>query len=71
LEVEGTEAFFDDLHLIPVLMDAVGLPDGNWQFAVCAIDDTGNFSDPFQAQKWTFLRLKFTPPVPVPAGDLD
>jgi len=71
LEVSAAEAFFRDLHIIPTLTSTVGLPDGNWQFAVCAIDIFGNFSDPHQSLTWERVKIKFTPPHSPKAGDVD
>jgi hypothetical protein len=71
LEVTATEAFFRDLHIIPTLTSTVGLPDGIWQFAVCAIDTAGNYSDPHQSFELERVKIKLTPPHPPKTGDLD
>ena len=67
-EVADLFVFLKDLPIVPVLTDSVGvgLPDGNWQFAICSFDKTGNFSDPHQSIPLKNVKIKFTPPV-VPA----
>jgi hypothetical protein len=44
-----------------VLTDGV-IAEGDWQFAVCAQDDAGNFSDPYQNAAWVNVPLDITAP---------
>ena len=69
-DVTTTEAQLGFLPIIPILTESVGVPDGNWQFAVCAIDTSGNFSDPHQSIEWTSVKIKLTPPHPPKGGDV-
>jgi hypothetical protein len=46
------------------------MPDGNWQFAVCTMDEAQNFSDPYQHPGWQNVPLDQTPPGPVSGGGL-
>lgn len=36
--------------------------EGNWSFAVVAVDDAGNTSDPHQSPAWVEVPLDVTPP---------
>jgi len=47
------------------------LPEGNYQFAVCARDDAGNFSDPYQHPAWSNVPLDVTPPGAPSGGGID
>jgi len=47
------------------------LPEGDYQFAVCARDDAGNWSDPYQHPAWVNVPLDVTPPGPVSGGGLE
>lgn len=71
--VTDPEAFITDFGLIPILTNSVGvgLPDGNWQFVVCTIDTSGNYSDPYQSLAWVNAIMKFTPPAPPVNGGVD
>lgn len=48
-----------------------GLPEGNYDFAVAAVDDAGNESDPYQHPDWVNVPLDVTPPAPPSGGGID
>jgi hypothetical protein len=47
------------------------LPEGTYQFAVAALDDAGNYSDPYQHPAWASVPLDVTPPDAPSGGGLD
>ena len=47
------------------------LPEGNYQLAVAALDDDGNYSDPYQHPAWADVPLDVTPPAAPSGGGLD
>jgi hypothetical protein len=69
IEPIGITSIFSFLLPPPVMK--VGLPDGDWQFAVCAYDETGNFSNPHQSVEWVNVKIKMTPPRRPEWGGLD
>lgn len=48
-----------------------GLADGTWQFAVTAVDQAQNESDPYQHPAWRSVPLDLTPPSPPSGGGLN
>jgi hypothetical protein len=46
------DPLFSNIVETEVLLTYEVLTDGIWQFAVCAYDKAGNFSDPYQSPKW-------------------
>lgn len=69
IEPIGITSIFS--FLLPPPITKVGLPDGDWQFAVCAYDETGNFSNPHQSVEWVNVKIKMTPPRRPEWGGLD
>jgi len=47
------------------------LADGTYQLAVAALDDDGNYSDPYQHPDWVSVPLDVTPPGAPSGGGLD
>lgn len=47
------------------------LAEGNYQLAVAAKDDDGNYSDPYQHPDWRDVPLDVTPPAAPSGGGLD
>jgi len=47
------------------------LPEGNYQLAVAALDDDGNYSDPYQHPAWVDVPLDVTPPAAPSGGGLE
>lgn len=47
------------------------IPEGTYQLAVAAVDDDGNYSDPYQHPAWLSVPLDVTPPAPPTGGGLD
>lgn len=47
------------------------LPEGNYQLAVAARDDDGNWSDPYQHPSWANVPLDVTPPAAPSGGGLE
>ncbi len=45
--------------------------NGVYQFAVCARDIAGNYSDPYQHNLWAVVNLDSTPPNPPYGGGID
>ena len=48
-----------------------GLDEGDYQFAVAAVDDAGNISDPYQHPAWASVPLDLTPPMAPSGGGLE
>jgi hypothetical protein len=68
----GTVApLFANVATSEAVLSGGAIPEGTWQFAVCAIDDAGNYSDPYQAATWVNVPLDLTAPQPPPSGDVD
>ena len=47
------------------------LPEGDYQLAVAALDDDGNYSDPYQHPAWVNVPLDVTPPAAPSGGGLE
>lgn len=47
------------------------LEEGDYQFAVAALDDAGNYSDPYQHPAWASVPLDVTPPDAPSGGGLE
>ena len=47
------------------------LPEGDYQLAVAAKDDDGNWSDPYQHPAWVNVPLDITPPAAPTGGGLE
>lgn len=47
------------------------LAEGTYQFAVTAVDDAGNHSDPYQHPAWVSVPLDVTPPDAPSGGGID
>lgn len=53
------------------LTTAIIPSEGNWDFAVSALDDAGNESDPYQHPGWINVPLDVTPPAPMSGGGIE
>jgi hypothetical protein len=51
--------------------EAAALPEDDYQFAVTAVDDAGNVSDPYQAPAWTAVPLDLVAPGAPSNGGLE
>lgn len=68
----GTVApLYADVAGTEVVLSGGVIPEGDWQFAVCAVDDAGNYSDPYQAAAWANVPLDLTAPLPPTSGGVN
>ena len=62
---------WEELMTTEILLVEGSLPEGNYQFAVCAVDVNENYSDPYQHPAWANVPLDLTAPNPPTGGGLD
>ena len=61
---------FPSVAAAEVILSSGAVPEGNWQFAVCAVDTAGNYSDPYQSASWVNVPLDLTAPQPPTLGNV-
>ena len=54
-----------------IIDENIGLAEGRYQFAVTALDDAGNESDPHQPDAWKDVEIDVTPPDPPVGGGIE
>ena len=62
---------FPSVTASEVILSSGAIPEGTWQFAVCAVDNTGNYSDPYQSASWVNVPLDLTAPQPPTGGNVN